>query len=166
MTQAAAPGHAVPVGATTGRPRLVVTSAIGIAQILAWGSSYYLTAVLAGPVAKDTGWVGKEQALGGVHPCRLRRARQAPSTLYRQGENRCTWPQSRGAVPTDEPASKMTGSRPRSRRCAAAAKPTGPPPMMATGNLARSASWRRVAPDDACEQHEVISDPFSVGINA
>jgi MFS family permease len=56
MTQAAAPGHAVPIDATTGRPRLVVTSAIGIAQILAWGSSYYLTAVLAGPVARDTGW--------------------------------------------------------------------------------------------------------------
>jgi hypothetical protein len=56
MTQAAAPGHAVPPDPTTGRPRLVVTSAIGTAQILAWGSSYYLTAVLAGPVAKDTGW--------------------------------------------------------------------------------------------------------------
>jgi MFS family permease len=38
------------------RPRLVVTSAIGIAQILAWGSSYYLLSVLAGPVAADTGW--------------------------------------------------------------------------------------------------------------
>jgi predicted MFS family arabinose efflux permease len=56
MTRAVAPGHVVPVDATTGRPRLVVTSAIGIAQILAWGSSYYLTAVLAGPVSKDTGW--------------------------------------------------------------------------------------------------------------
>jgi Major Facilitator Superfamily len=38
------------------RPRVVVTSAIGLAQILAWGSSYYLMAVLAGPVAADTGW--------------------------------------------------------------------------------------------------------------
>ncbi len=36
-------------------PRLVV-SALGIAQILAWGSSYYLPAVLAGPIAADTGW--------------------------------------------------------------------------------------------------------------
>ncbi|WP_424138093.1 MFS transporter [Roseomonas chloroacetimidivorans] len=36
--------------------RLVVVSAIGTAQILAWGSSYYLLAVLAGPVAADTGW--------------------------------------------------------------------------------------------------------------
>lgn len=31
-------------------------SCIGTAQILAWGSSYYLTAVLAGPVSADTGW--------------------------------------------------------------------------------------------------------------
>ncbi|WP_119302613.1 MFS transporter [Dongia deserti] len=36
-------------------PRLVV-SALGIAQILAWGSSYYLPAVLAAPIAEDTGW--------------------------------------------------------------------------------------------------------------
>ncbi len=36
-------------------PRIVV-SALGITQILAWGSSYYLPAVLAQPVARDTGW--------------------------------------------------------------------------------------------------------------
>jgi hypothetical protein len=28
----------------------------GVAQILAWGSSYYLPAVLAKPIADDTGW--------------------------------------------------------------------------------------------------------------
>ena len=33
-----------------------VVPALGIAQILAWGSSYYLPAVLAQPIAKDTGW--------------------------------------------------------------------------------------------------------------
>jgi hypothetical protein len=33
-----------------------VIAAIGIIQILAWGSSYYLLAVLAGPIARDTGW--------------------------------------------------------------------------------------------------------------
>ncbi len=44
----------VPV--STRHPRMVVISVIGTAQILAWGSSYYLTAVLAGPVAADTGW--------------------------------------------------------------------------------------------------------------
>src|SRR5258708_24108478 len=36
--------------------RLVVVSAIGIAQILSWGSSYYLVAVLATPIAGDTQW--------------------------------------------------------------------------------------------------------------
>ena len=34
----------------------VVVSALGVAQILAWGSSYYLPAVLAQPIATDTGW--------------------------------------------------------------------------------------------------------------
>jgi len=36
-------------------PRVVV-SALGLAQILAWGSSYYLPAVLAAPIAAETGW--------------------------------------------------------------------------------------------------------------
>ena len=45
-----APGHA------PSRPRLAVTAAIGTGQILAWGSSYYLPAVLAEPVARATGW--------------------------------------------------------------------------------------------------------------
>lgn len=38
------------------RPRFLVVAAIGIAQILAWGGSYYLIAVLARPIAADTGW--------------------------------------------------------------------------------------------------------------
>ena len=36
--------------------RHAVVGVLGITQILAWGSSYYLPAVLAGPIAKDTGW--------------------------------------------------------------------------------------------------------------
>ncbi|HYF56385.1 MAG TPA: MFS transporter, partial [Salinarimonas sp.] len=36
--------------------RGVVITALGITQILAWGSSYYLPAVLATPIAADTGW--------------------------------------------------------------------------------------------------------------
>jgi predicted MFS family arabinose efflux permease len=36
-------------------PRVVI-SALGMTQILAWGSSYYLPAVLAKPIAADTGW--------------------------------------------------------------------------------------------------------------
>lgn len=34
----------------------MVVPALGITQILAWGSSYYLPAVLAKPVADNTGW--------------------------------------------------------------------------------------------------------------
>jgi len=41
---------------TSRRPRLLVVAAVGIAQILAWGSSYYLPAVLAAPEATATGW--------------------------------------------------------------------------------------------------------------
>ena len=44
---------------TTGpaRPRVaVVVTTLGLTQILAWGSSYYLPAVLAEPIARDTGW--------------------------------------------------------------------------------------------------------------
>ncbi len=41
-------------GAAPGR--LAVISALGIVEILAWGSSFYLPAILAGPVADGTGW--------------------------------------------------------------------------------------------------------------
>ncbi|MDQ1081476.1 MFS transporter [Pseudoroseomonas cervicalis] len=56
MSQAASPAAAAPPDPAAGRSRLTVVSAIGIGQILAWGSSYYLLAVLAGPIAADTGW--------------------------------------------------------------------------------------------------------------
>lgn len=36
--------------------RLTVISALGVVEILAWDSSFYLPAVLAGPIAADTGW--------------------------------------------------------------------------------------------------------------
>ncbi|ANH08684.1 MFS transporter (plasmid) [Shinella sp. HZN7] len=35
---------------------MFVIPVLGITQILAWGSSYYLLAVLAQPIASDTGW--------------------------------------------------------------------------------------------------------------
>lgn len=56
MSQVGIAGRGSPAEAAASRPRLVVVSAVGVAQILAWGSSYYLPAVLAGPVAADTGW--------------------------------------------------------------------------------------------------------------
>jgi MFS family permease len=36
--------------------RVVIISVLGVTQIFAWGSSYYLPAVLAKPIAADTGW--------------------------------------------------------------------------------------------------------------
>jgi predicted MFS family arabinose efflux permease len=36
--------------------RRVVVTALGITQILAWGSTFYLLAVLAPTIARDTGW--------------------------------------------------------------------------------------------------------------
>src|SRR5580704_24515 len=52
--------------------------------------------------------------------------------LYSQGENMRTWDHWRTAWPASGPASSTTGSMPRSRTCAAAANPTGPPPRIAT----------------------------------
>src|SRR5690349_24370130 len=36
--------------------RAVVISALGIAQIFAWGTSFYFPAVFAGPIVAETGW--------------------------------------------------------------------------------------------------------------
>lgn len=38
------------------RPTLTTSTLLGIAQIIAWGGSFYLIAVLAAPVVADTGW--------------------------------------------------------------------------------------------------------------
>jgi MFS family permease len=37
-------------------PLLFAVCALGVAQITAWGTSYYCLGVLAGPIAADTGW--------------------------------------------------------------------------------------------------------------
>jgi MFS family permease len=51
---AAPPGTEAPPGA---RPsRRAVIGVLGLGQVLVWGSSYYLPAVLAKPVADTTGW--------------------------------------------------------------------------------------------------------------
>src|SRR3954463_1195441 len=36
--------------------RPVTITALGIAQILGWGTSFYFPAVLAPPIVQDTGW--------------------------------------------------------------------------------------------------------------
>jgi MFS family permease len=40
---------------STPSPRVVIT-ALGVAQILGWGTSFYFPAVLGGPIVRDTGW--------------------------------------------------------------------------------------------------------------
>ena len=45
--------------------RRVIVTALGITQILAWGSTFYLLGVLANPIARDTGW-GYEWVMSGV----------------------------------------------------------------------------------------------------
>lgn len=48
---------ASPAGRAARVPRRwPVITALGLTQIMAWGSSYYLLAVLAAPIAADTGW--------------------------------------------------------------------------------------------------------------
>ncbi len=49
-------GGRVILATASSRPRPVVITAIGTAQVLAWGSSYYLISVLAKPIGLDTGW--------------------------------------------------------------------------------------------------------------
>ena len=41
---------------TEAQRRFGTIAALGIVQIFAWGSSYYLPAVLSQPIAADTGW--------------------------------------------------------------------------------------------------------------
>jgi MFS family permease len=43
----------------------LVIGALGVTQILAWGSTFYLLAVLAEPIARDTGWP-YDWVIGGV----------------------------------------------------------------------------------------------------
>jgi predicted MFS family arabinose efflux permease len=45
--------------------RHVVVTALGIAQILGWGTSFYFPAVLAQPIVDDTGW-SLEFVVGGI----------------------------------------------------------------------------------------------------
>src|SRR5262249_25058735 len=45
--------------------RRIVVAALGVTQILAWGSTFYLLGVLANPIARDTGW-SYDWAVSGV----------------------------------------------------------------------------------------------------
>jgi len=45
-----------PDGAWRQPDRRIVITALGAAQILAWGTSFYFPAVFAEPIVHDTGW--------------------------------------------------------------------------------------------------------------
>jgi MFS family permease len=45
--------------------RRLIVPALGVTQILAWGSTFYLLAVLAAPIGQDTGW-SYEWVIGGL----------------------------------------------------------------------------------------------------
>lgn len=47
-------GDVLPIAKTPSR--VVIISALGVTQIFAWGTSYYLPAVLAAPIVAETGW--------------------------------------------------------------------------------------------------------------
>ena len=44
--------------------RRIVVTALGVTQILAWGSTFYLLAVLAPTIARDTGWTYDQVVIG------------------------------------------------------------------------------------------------------
>ena len=46
-------------------PRTIVVAALGITQILSWGSTFYLLPVLGKPIAEDTGWT-YDRVMGGL----------------------------------------------------------------------------------------------------
>ena len=83
--------------------------------------------------------VGSSSGSGAVQPVASSRARAVGSVLNRHGLNSRTWAQSSMDAATLSPASSTTKSRPRLARWAAAAMPTGPAPMTATGSWADGA---------------------------
>jgi hypothetical protein len=77
--------------------------------------------------------VGALSGYGIVQPVGSSSATEAESTVYFHGEKKRTWLHWRMNAPTASPASRTMGVSPRASRWAAAARPTGPAPMTATG---------------------------------
>src|SRR5215207_3427992 len=82
--------------------------------------------------------VGSTSSAGGVQPTSASSFRAAASVLYRQGLNSRTCPHAETEEPAAGPPSSTLNGRPRSARWAAAARPTGPAPITATGRAVRS----------------------------
>ena len=65
--------------------RSVVVGALGTAQTLAWGSSYYLPAILADPIADGLGLSASSRARCCCRPCWV-----LPSAAERSPGGACT----------------------------------------------------------------------------
>ena len=71
-------------------PKGIVVSGLGIVQILAFGTTYYLLAVLAGPIVADTGWP-LAAVIGGISVGLLTAGLISPfvgRVIHRQGGRR------------------------------------------------------------------------------
>src|SRR5438270_9351840 len=82
--------------------------------------------------------VGAPSGSGSVQPVGSSNATEAASTVYFHGEKKRTWLHWRIEALTASPASSTSGVSPRASRWAAAARPTGPAPMTATGRSERA----------------------------
>ena len=96
--------------------RGVVITTLGLTQIFAWGSSYYLLAVLAKPIAADTGWP-LALVVGGISLALLAAGVASPRigrAIARHG-GRPGWGQARCCLRPGSPASGWrTAHRPTS----------------------------------------------------
>ena len=109
--------------------------------------------------------VGSASPSGIVQPRASSIAREVGSTTYFHGEKRRTCDHARMLAPTVSPASSTSGVSPRATSCAAATRPTGPAPMMATGRrpgvAADAFDWQPQVADGAEQQAPVSA--FGVG---
>src|SRR5712691_5690188 len=79
--------------------------------------------------------LGAPSGSSSVQPVGSSKATDTASTVYFHGEKKRTWPHFRIEAPTAGPASSTSGVSPRASRCTAAARPTGPAPITATGKF-------------------------------
>src|SRR6266568_2670361 len=109
--------------------------------------------------------VGALSGSGIVHPVGSSKATDAASTVYFHGEKNRTWLHWRIDAPTATPDSRTSGLSPRASKCAAAARPTGPAPMTATGSVLREVFIDQCTPWDRLAAGETVEQPLQGGDN-
>lgn len=125
-------------------PFFAAVCALGVTQITAWGTSYYCLGVLAGPIARDTGWsrslvyfgftvsllvVGAVSAWAGraIDRYGARAVMSSGTVLVSAG---LLLPSRGASGPGDStpPAAARTGAARRAARAARRPCPSAPPP--------------------------------------